>query len=320
MRARSSSSSKIAKLAFLASVASLAVATGVTDAGASNGAAPAPPVAPAPPKVRAPAVRPVSNAPSAAKPPAVHPAPISLHGDHALGTPVKSPAAAAKTAQPAKSESAHVPVFPAAKVAIGEASSLRGFIAGAAPAGGRPVALTPAAKEISEHLHLLMPGGTEKFERAFVTPTHVALVRKSGIIDVLTHEDAQAQIKTGQPIEPKRVEVGYGPKGFPVFAEEAPNGKIRLYRQLPKAAHGEISATDDFTSFALTEADAFHPWGEAGQTVTITIPRALLDRITTGELGGTGWVGKGGIAIDVVQEVQISTPILKSYLAGTWHG
>jgi hypothetical protein len=103
-----------------------------------------------------------------------------------------------------------------------------------------------------------------------------------------------------------------------MFAEAGPNGTVRLYRQLPRAAHGEIWATDGLTSFALTEDDAFHPWGEAGHTVAITIPRALLDRVGTGELGGTGWLGKGGVGIDVIQEVQIDTATLKSYLAGTW--
>lgn len=207
--------------------------------------------------------------------------------------------------------------FPASKVSTGDATRLRALVAGhgakAPAASGAPV-----DRVITDNVHLLMSAGPDAYESVLVTPTHVALTRKTGIIDLVSHADAKQQIASGQVHENKRIQLGVGPRGFPLMGEEGPNGTVRLYRQLPKAANGEVSATDEFTSFALTAADAFHPWGEAAQTVSITIPHELLGRIETGELGGTGWRGLGGIAIDVVQEVQIDTKVLKAHLAGNW--
>lgn len=277
-------------------------------------APPAPKVAPAPaaPKhvaVPMPAARPAAKLPTNIA--LLRAAGLAPGGDHAA-PPTKN--ANALHALPP----AHVAVFPPSKITSGDATKLRALVAGGAhpAAHGGPAA--PVDKAIADNVHLLMSAGADAYDSVMVTPSHVALVRKSGVIDLVSHADAKAQIATGKPHENKRIQLGIGPKGFPLMGEEAPNGQIRLYRQLPKAAKGEVSATDEFTSFALTEADAYHPWGEAAQTVTITIPHELLGRIETGELGGTGWRGLGGIAIDVVQEVQIQTPVLKAHLAGNW--
>jgi hypothetical protein len=170
-----------------------------------------------------------------------------------------------------------------------------------------------ARDRIAANVHLLMSDGPDAYERVLVTPTHVVLVRRSGIIDLVSHSDAEAQIRAGQPAIPRKIDVGVGPMGRTMFAEEGPGGTVRLYRQLPHAASGEIPSTGGFTSFALTEADAYHPFGAAGKTVTITIPRSMLERVKSGELGGTGWTG-GGMGMDVIEEVQVDTGVLKKHL------
>ncbi len=263
-------------------------------------------------KAPAPAPAPVAKAAPVAKP---APLPANVH------VPVPSPGAA--HSPPAKPANVlHAPVapapFPAAKVATGDAAKLRALIVGGHAAATHAGPSAPVDKAIEQNVHLLMSAGPEAYDQVLVTPSHVALVRKSGIVDLVSHADAKAQIASGKAHENKRVQIGIGPRGFPLFGEEGPNGSLRLYRQLPVTAKGEVPSIDDFTSFALTGDDAFHPWGEAGHTVTITIPHELLERIKTGELGGTGWLGHGGIAIDVVQEVQIETKVLKAHLAGNW--
>lgn len=209
--------------------------------------------------------------------------------------------------------------FPRSRVAIGDQTALKTLLTGAGVAQSDRAASPGALKRLTENVHLLMTGGPERYDRVLVTPTLVALVRRSGIIDLISHTDAEAQIRTGQPSTPNKIAIGYGPKGFPMMAEEGPGGTIRLYRQLPSAAKGEVFATHPLTSFALTEDDAFHPWGAPGKTITITIPRRLFDRVLSGELGGTGWAGGRGIGVDVLGEVQIDTPALKAFLEGIPH-
>lgn len=279
---------------------------------ASSALAAEPPHAPAP---RAPAPKPAVAAPAPAPAPAAKAAPLpaALHVGTGPAAPHAAPAKPANVLH-APAAPAH---FPPAKIATGDAAKLRALIAGGrAAAHAGPAA--PVDKTIEANVHLLMSAGPEAYDQVLVTPSHVALVRKSGIVDLVSHADAKAQIASGKAHENKRVQIGIGPRGFPLFGEEGPNGSLRLYRQLPVTAKGEVPSVDDFTSFALTGDDAFHPWGEAGHTVTITIPHELLERIKTGELGGTGWLGQGGIAIDVVQEVQIQTNVLKAHLAGNW--
>jgi hypothetical protein len=209
------------------------------------------------------------------------------------------------------------PAFPEHRIATTDAAGLRAILGGASPA---PILVTgsvtpaAAAKAITANVHLLMEGGPEKYERVFVSPTHVALVRRSGIIDLVSHADAEAQIRSGQPMTPRRVDIGWGPRGRIMFAEEGPGGTIRLYRQLPQAAHGDLVTPDGYTSFALTEADAYHPFGPPGKTVTLSIPRPMFDRVVKGELGGTGWAGGGGLGIDVEEEMQIDSRVLKAQL------
>lgn len=228
-----------------------------------------------------------------------------------------------KAASPEKSGSVlhalpATPKFPASKISSGDAAALRGLVANGHEAVAKGVGAGRVDPAILDNVHLLMPGGTDGYAHVMVTPTHVALVRKSGIVDLVSHADAKAQIATGKAHEDKRIEIGIGPRGFPLMAEEGPNGTVRLYRQLPKAANGEVPSVDEHTSFALTVADAFHPWGESAHTVTITVPHELLKRVESGELGGTGWRGIGGIGIDVVQEVQIETRVLRAHLGGNW--
>lgn len=291
----------------------------LTFASSALAAEPVRPPAPKAPAAAAPKhvapVAPVAPAAAPAAKAAPIPAVLRLGGPAAPHAP--HAAAPAKNANALHAAAPAHAVFPASKITTGDAGKLRSLVSGGAhPAGHGPSG--PVDKVIVDNVHLLMSSGPDAYEHVMVTPSHVALVRKSGVIDLISHADAKAQIATGKPHENKRVQLGVGPRGFPLYGEEAPNGQLRLYRQLPKASKGEVSATDAFTSFALTEADAYHPWGDPGHTVTITIPHELLDRIVTGELGGTGWRGLGGIAIDVAQEVQIETPVLRAHLAGNW--
>ncbi len=302
----------LATLATLASAASAARA-----AEPAHGPAPHLPVPAAPKGAHAQAAMTGAHAPAAARPSST-PLPAELHLLKHATAPSHAPAPA-KAANILHAAAPAPARFPASKISTGDAARLRALVAagstGAAEGSG---SAAPVDKAIEANVHLLMSAGPDAYEHVMITPSHVALVRKSGVVDLVSHADAKAQIATGKPHENKKVQLGVGPRGFPLWGEDAPNGSLRLYRQLPKAAKGEVFATDGFTSFALTEADAFHPWGEAGQTVTITIPHELLERIKTGELGGTGWIGLGGLAIDVVQEVQIDTKVLKAHLAGNW--
>ena len=158
-------------------------------------------------------------------------------------------------------------------------------------------------------MHLLGKPG-ELYERAYVSDSHVALVRKSGIIDLVTTQDAAAHVKAGKAVSNESVNVGVGARGRYMLAEHGPNNTLRLYRQLPKKAAGQVASTDGNTSFALTKADAYHPFGEPGKTVTVAVPRVLFDKALSGELGGSGWTG-GGIGIDVLEEVQIDSSHVK---------
>jgi hypothetical protein len=298
-------------LATLATLATLASAARAAEP--AHGAAAHLPAPPAPKAATASGVQP---------PAAPGPKPAALPSELHLLKHAAAPAAAAKSANTLHGAAPAPARFPASRISTGDAAKLRALVvsgrAGAAEAANASSGAAPVDKVIADNVHLLMSAGPDAYEHVMVTPSHVALVRRSGIVDLVSHADAKAQIATGKPHENKRVQLGIGPRGFPLWGEDAPNGSLRLYRQLPVTAKGEVPSIDEFTSFALTGDDAFHPWGEAGQTVTITIPHELLDRITTGELGGTGWRGLGGIAIDVAQEVQIDTKVLKAHLAGNW--
>jgi hypothetical protein len=203
--------------------------------------------------------------------------------------------------------------FPRAQVVSTDADGMRELLAHGRVAPRADRQAHAASQRLADGLHLLMPEGADAYEKVVIGPTHLALVRRSGIIDVVAHSDAEAQVHAG-PARASRIEVGSGPRGNALYAEEGPGGTIRLYRQLPLAAKGEISSRDGFTSFALTAGDAYHPFDAAGKTVTLSIPRSLFERVRSGELGGTGWAGNGGIGIDVLEEVQIDSRALRLHL------
>ena len=159
-----------------------------------------------------------------------------------------------------------------------------------------------------------MADGPDAYERVLMTPAHVALVRRSGDYRFDSHADAEAA-SPGAPMTRKRIETGVGPKGRPMFAERAPPAPLSL-SPAPRRREGRSRhARGLHVVRAHSIDDAYHPFGEAGKTVTLSIPRALFERVRTGELGGTGWEGRGGLGIDVVEEVQIDSKVLKEHLA-----
>lgn len=199
----------------------------------------------------------------------------------------------------------------------GSHADLRAMFAGAPqaprPSGAAAIAKMPApAAHIAENAHLLVPGGSAqvaRYARVVVTPTHVALVRHDGVIDVVRHEDASAQIARGThvPVEKEYIAtVGH----TALRLEHGPGDTVRLYRQLPVAAKGEIASSYELTSFAIDHEDAFHPFGKPATTVSLAVPRAVYQGAVDTTHGGTGWSG-GGIGIDVLGEVQIDTHLIK---------
>ncbi len=158
---------------------------------------------------------------------------------------------------------------------------------------------------------LLFPTGAVRHVRVMRSDSHVILERPDGVLDVVRHSDANAQIQTGQNVQSApAAEFRVGHARW-IRYEAGPNGTVRVYRQLPRTAGGKIASTHALTSFALTARDALHPFGERGITVCVAIPRDLLDAAVAGSLGGAGWSG-GGLGIDVFEEVQIDSKALRA--------
>lgn len=201
--------------------------------------------------------------------------------------------------------------FPRAKISFVGAGQLRDLIAGRkAPSGAADHAETAVgAHALVEGLHLLVG---KNADRILVSPRHVAIVRSDGTIDILRRADAEAQVRSGLPVPDAPLNVGRGVRG-PLLAEQGPAGSVRLFRQLPERAGSDIASTDFYTSFALGREAALHPFGPAGKTVSVSIPRALFDRAVNGEIGGSGWLG-GGMGIDEPTEVQIESRVLRDFL------
>jgi hypothetical protein len=204
--------------------------------------------------------------------------------------------------------------FPQSRVLATTNARLRKVLAGkdVGDDHAASAAAVSARSALVDGVHLLMPAG-ETYDRVLVTNTHVALERHSGIVDVVPLDHALAHVKRGQPLSRDRVEMGSGPGGRPIWGEVGPGDTIRLYRQLPGRALGDIASSHAFTSFALSMDDAFHPYRWPGQTVTLALPRSLVDQAVSGELGGAGWAG-GGLALDVLEEVQIKSEALRLHL------
>ena len=222
----------------------------------------------------------------------------------------------ALAALPAHADSAR---FPVAKVEVADRSALSSVLSGKAyatkPGRWAYRSLGRGGVRIAKHLHLLMHQGVDAYDKVVLTPNVVALVRKDGLVDVIRRADAEAQVATGKPVGQERVAVGAKARGMTVWAEAGPGDTFRLYRQLPVAANGEIASSHSgYTSFALSHGDAFHPFGTAGKTVTLSVPRTLFNRAANGELGGAGFTHSPGahtLGIDVVEEIQIDSAHVK---------
>ncbi len=214
---------------------------------------------------------------------------------HPMGTP-----------QPAKR-------FPLSHVSSASESAVRPLLANDPVAAS---ALKAASQShLSDNLHLLMPAGPDVYQRVVITPEHVLMERHDGIIDVVKRSDAEAQIQSGQNIPTEKIEVGLLPRMVPLFAEHGPAGTVRLYRELPVNAKGEIASSDFNTSFALDGKDALHPFGSAGRKVSISVPRSFFDRAANGEIGGAGWLESGmNYPIDTPSELQINSGHLRNLL------
>ena len=197
------------------------------------------------------------------------------------------------------------------------AEELRSLLAGQPP---KPAAtgiaavraVSPDAAHLAAHAHLLVPGGApnvKQYARVVVSPTHVALVRHDGVVELVRHEDAKVQIARGTPVSTEREHVAQVGRTA-LHLEHGPGDTVRLYRQLPEAAKGETASKDHLTSFALSHDDAYHPFGPPGTTVVVAMPRALYQGAVDQTHGGTGWSG-GGMGIDVLGEVQIESHLVR---------
>jgi len=202
--------------------------------------------------------------------------------------------------------------FAPARIGVTTNRSLQAFIA------GKPLraqfgkqALRAAGKEtvsLGAAVHRLMPDTPVGVERVLITPTHVALIHGSGLVDLVRRQDARSQIATRTVQSKTSCAVGIGVRGFPINATRGPADTILLYRQLPTAARGEVASRDGNTSFALGQGDAYHPFGTAGKTVRLAMPRATFDRAVQGTEGAVGWnnLGDGySTGLEVLTEVQI---------------
>ncbi|MCC6746146.1 MAG: hypothetical protein IT371_00720 [Deltaproteobacteria bacterium] len=212
--------------------------------------------------------------------------------------------------------------FSVDRIKVGPEGCFRPWLLGRGaplPQGQAALALvTEAQRAVIGRLAELMPFGPAGYQEVLVTPRHLAFRRQPtvdgcAVVDLLRFEDAAAQLATGRSLALAKTCVGHAGAGREVRAEVGPVDTLRLYRQLPARAEGDVASTDGFTSFALSLADAFHPFGAAGPTVAFCVPRPLFDRAVRGEAGGTGWTG-GGLGIDVEEEVQLDTHALRPLL------
>jgi hypothetical protein len=226
-------------------------------------------------------------------------------------------AADAHGSRPSPEAVKEAPRFPAHHVIATDNARLRKLLAGKHEPPGTDHAPSAGAAharaQLADRVHLLMQPG-ESYDRVLVTDTHVALERRSGILDLMSLDQALTHVGRGQPLTKAKVELGSGPGGRPIWGEVGPEDSIRLYRQLPGRALGDVASWHAFTSFALSVDDAFHPYKWPSRIVTLSLPRTLVDRAASGELGGAGWTGNGGLALDVLEELQISSDALRLHL------
>ncbi len=209
---------------------------------------------------------------------------------------------------------------PGLPVAVAAHGALDGVLAGEPIKSSNSVfalrTLGKSGTEIVRGLPLLMRAGESSYEHVVLTTEHVIMKRKDGVFEVTRLADALTQIRSGQHSPTDKVRVGLGPRGFGLHAENGPAATYWLYRQLPQKAHGEIASSSGLTSFALSVADAYHPFGQAGRTVALAVPKLLFDRAAGGEIGGAGWTGHG-VGIDVLEEIQFdSVPLAKELRLG----
>jgi hypothetical protein len=205
--------------------------------------------------------------------------------------------------------------FNPAQIGVTTNSALRSFISGGQLQSTRfgKRALRAAGKptiQLAAGVHRLMPKGPQGYEKTLITPSHVALVHSSGLIELIRRPDAQAQISSRKVTTGERFSVGIGGRGFPIMARKGPADTVLLYRQLPVKSGGQISSTDINTSFALSKADAFHPFGKQGKTVRLAMPRKTFNDAVEGKKGAVGWNNFGdgySTGLEVLTEVQIQS-------------
>jgi len=202
--------------------------------------------------------------------------------------------------------------FDPARIGVAGAPALRSALAARqvqASYGARALRRAGrAAVHLARRIDKLMPDGPAAYDRVLITPAHVALLRKGGPVELIRRADAEAQLRTGQPLGRDRLNVGIRAGLFPIFAEAGPGDTVFLYRQLPASSCGEIASTDCHTSFALGAEDAFHPFGRPGKTVRLAVPRKSFDDAVNGVAGAVGWnnLGHGyDTGLEVETEVQI---------------
>lgn len=199
----------------------------------------------------------------------------------------------------------------ASRIGVASNSQVRSLVAGeACQLACGPRALRQAGRatvQLARSLAGLIPEGGGSCSRVLITPTLVVLERSNGLVDLMPRADVTAQLKSGSPLPVERQKIGVKSMGRYVYADAGPNGTLMLYRQLPRAARGEVASSGGYTSFALSLEDAFHPFGQAGRTVRVAVPKAALDDAIAGRAGGVGWCGQDGysLGIDVEEEVQI---------------
>jgi hypothetical protein len=211
------------------------------------------------------------------------------------------------------------PRFDPQKIGVVEKEGLRVLVASRPKkAAFGPRALRQAGRsavELARRIALLMPSGPAGYKKVLIGPSNVALLRKDGVVEIIRRTDAEVQIASGKTLERVSVQVGIHGPGFPLLAEAGPGATLCLYRQLPKKARGEVASTFVHTSFALGAEDAYHPFGQAGKTVRIAVPRALFDDAVEGRAGAVGWnnLGDGySTGLEVETEIQIPSSSIRS--------
>ena len=210
--------------------------------------------------------------------------------------------------------------FPSSRISFGTPADLNALLAGRS-VGAKPGVrgLRPGGREtilLARAIHRLMPGGVAEFEQVLITPSHVAMIRTNGLVDVLRRADAEAQVKSGTTFVAQRVPVDIGAVGRSIFAEPGPNRTWFLYRQLPHAL-GDVASRDVHTSFSVDHENAIHPFGAQGKTVRLAIPDELFKNAREGREGAVGWNAFGdgySTGLEVEKEVQIPSKRIRDLL------